>query len=665
MLDTVLQIGKTFRNSPDGLKYHRYIKSPIQQNDWEKITFISLPVKENISFDFNSIAYITDENLKHRLFYLTFKTSDADGLVKYFFGDIFYSLKDGNEGGYYRMPDLSNKQKAYRKGSFLRGDDDFNSIKEKIKNHKGIYLIEKFREEFRKNLILIERLLKFQAGFIEYFDSKSNFEKTPKEILEDENELMLLNANKTLKEIKKRRNAKKILDKLMIAGITWEEIRNDMSNVEKLNSFSTSSIFLHFDFSGKHWYEFPDELELVNEKLLDDFVEQSPNGEGFILKKYLYKTLSSPEKDFQFPRFSSQERYKNKIFNKKDDISDLIYAIDYSKTALIKIPNTNIKIIVLPKGTNLTAEDYDRFLGKDISIKEESEAEEIIKYANNLDVNSTIDKLFENITKDVNENITQFDLIFSKQGGQTNPDSDIIELAGIEKSFINYISTRIRKIATELFEERSRIIKSEKLGTFNIYRSFLNILGDMTKEKKKYQNHLYTVLPQIYSGTYYRDPILLPIFIEKTEEKIRNGEVYYNIFKYDFYFLTKIQNTLIEGENLMKILESPSYKLGLSLGIMARPFASWREDCPIKSFEKNYVGNLTRRIASLNDLLKLKVDIEQKLIMHEKTYPDIKEASLTLAEGVKSFKGRYDKNECAFGFFESYFAFSKKNENNS
>jgi hypothetical protein len=98
---------------------------------------------------------------------------------------------------------------------------------------------------------------------------------------------------------------------------------------------------------------------------------------------------------------------------------------------------------------------------------------------------------------------------------------------------------------------------------------------------------------------------------------------------------------------------------------MARPFASWREDCPIKSFEKNYVGNLTRRIASLNDLLKLKVDIEQKLIMHEKTYPDIKEASLTLAEGVKSFKGRYDKNECAFGFFESYFTFSKKNENNS
>ncbi|MBZ4651113.1 hypothetical protein [Thermosipho sp. (in: thermotogales)] len=492
---------------------------------------------------------------------------------------------------------------------------------------------------------------------LHHLDSRSNYEETPKEILEDENKLMLLNASRIFKNIKKRRNANKILDKLLIKGTTWEEIKYEKSNIEKLNYFSTGDLFLHFDFNGKHWYEFKNELDLINEKLLDDFVEELPNSKGFILKKYLYKTLSSPEKDLQFPRFSAAERYKNKIFTKKEDISDLIYAIDYSKTALIRIPNTSIKIIVLPKGTNLTAEDYDKFLGKEISLKDEPESEEIIKNTNDLDVNSNIDRLFNNITEDINENITQFDLIISKGGGQNSPDSDLIELSGIEKSFINYISTRIRKISVELFEERARIIKSEKLEAFNIYRSFLNILGDKTKEKKKYQNHLYTVLPQIYSGTYYRDPILLPIFIEKAEERIRNDEAYYNSFKYDFYFLTKIQNTPIEGENLMKILESPSYKLGLSLGKIAAPLKF-----EIKSFEKNYVGNLTRRIASLDDLIKFKVDIEQKLIMHDKTYPDIKEASLTLSEEVKSFKGRFDKNECAFGFFESYFANSKKKE---
>ena len=115
----------------------------------------------------------------------------------------------------------------------------------------------------------------------------------------------------------------------------------------------------------------------------------------------------------------------------------------------------------------------------------------------------------------------------------------------------------------------------------------------------------------------------------------------------------------------MKILESPSYKLGLSLGIMSRQFAAWKDDCPIKSFEKNYVGNLTRRISSLEDVIKFKIDIEQKLIMHDRTYPDVKNASLTLANDVKAFSGKFDKNECAFGFFETYFTFSKKKEDDS
>jgi hypothetical protein len=85
----------------------------------------------------------------------------------------------------------------------------------------------------------------------------------------------------------------------------------------------------------------------------------------------------------------------------------------------------------------------------------------------------------------------------------------------------------------------------------------------------------------------------------------------------------------------------------------------------IKSFEKNYVGNLTRRIASLDDLVKFKTFMEEKLIIHDKTYPSIKEASMSLAESVKSFSGRFDKNECAFGFFESYFTVIKSQNDDS
>ena len=660
MLDTVLQIGKTLRSSPDGLKYHRYIKSPTQQNKWEEINFLSLPVREDFSFDFDGIKLITDENIiMNKLHYLTFKSSDADGLVKYFFGDIFYAIKDGKEGGYYRMKDLTNKQKVYRKSSFYRGEDDFSILKEKGKNSKGLLFIEKFRNSFMQNVDLIEKLLSFQAGYVEYLETRhNNTDAQTSDLLKSKDRIEQLNAFRTYKDIKAKRTSNKIFtEKLKLKSTDWEIIETEESELSKLNSFSTSSIFLHFDFNGKHWYEFEDELELINEKLLDEFVEELNGERGFVLKKYLYKTLSSPEKDLQFPGFSSKERYKNKIFSEKKEISDLIYAIDYTKTALVKVPSSNIKIIVLPKGNNLGAEDYDRFLVKEISLNGESEQEEIIKQSNELEINTTVDMLFAQLIKNECKEIIQYDFIFSKQGGLTSPDTDLIELAGIEKSYINFISNRIKGICVSLIKERQTTIKSAKLKPFSIYYSFLNILGDVTKEKKKYQNHLYKVLPQIYSGVYYNDPALLSVFIEKNEQKIRNGDVNYNLLKYDFYFLTKIQNTQIEGENLMKILASPSYKIGLQLGKIAVPLKY-----AIKSFEKSYVGNLTRRISSLDDLIKFKTFMEEKLILHDKTYTSIKIASLELAENVKYFSGSFDKNECAFGFFESYFKGHTKNQ---
>ncbi len=666
MLDTVLQIGKTFRHSADGLKYHRYIKSPMQEKEWNDITFLSLPVNKDFSFDLANISLITDENLKSKLYYLTYKTTEADNQVKYLFGDIFYVLKDGKEGGYYRLPDLNNKQKSFHRSSFYRVDDDF--INKKIGNQDGLEIIKKFRDNFNKNIEAIERLLFMQTGFFEYLISPEyRGKQTTSEILLNKEKLKKLNAKSVWEYIKQKRNATKIfVESLKLKKTGWDEIKNDEKSLTALNSYGAGKLYLHFDFSGKHWYEFDNITELINLLFLDEFIEKSSHSpDNYILKKGLYKTLSTSKEDHQFPAFSSSNRYKNKLFFDVEEIKNLFYAIDYSKKG-INIPYTNIKIIVLPKGMNLTTEDYVRFVEKDIRLAKVPDGEEIIKQANEFDGEASIDRLFVNIMNDTNEAITQFDLIFSKRGSQNNPDSDIIELAGIEKSFINFISARISRIASELLIERAYKINTEKLGTFSIYRSFLNLLGeDKAKEKKKYQNHLYTVLPMIYSGTYYHDPILLPAFVEKAERKIRDNEIYYNSLKYDFYFLTKIQNTLIEGENLMKILESPSYKLGLSLGIMSRPFAAWRDDCPIKSFEKNYVGNLTRRISSLEDLVKFKTDIEQKLIMHDRTYPDIKDASLTLASDVKAFEGKFDKNECAFGFFESYFTSSKKNENNT
>ena len=102
----------------------------------------------------------------------------------------------------------------------------------------------------------------------------------------------------------------------------------------------------------------------------------------------------------------------------------------------------------------------------------------------------------------------------------------------------------------------------------------------------------------------------------------------------------------------MDITNSASYQVGNLLGSLAKNFAG--DKSPIKSFEKNYVGNLSRRISTIDDFIKLKNDIEQKLIMHEKTKFTY-QTSYELSQKVKDFKEVYDREESAFGFFEAYF----------
>ena len=59
MLETVLKIGKAFRESPTGLKHHRYVKPCPQDTDKRKILRLSLPVNEDFSFHFNGIKEIS------------------------------------------------------------------------------------------------------------------------------------------------------------------------------------------------------------------------------------------------------------------------------------------------------------------------------------------------------------------------------------------------------------------------------------------------------------------------------------------------------------------------------------------------------------------------------------------------------------------------------
>jgi hypothetical protein len=158
------------------------------------------------------------------------------------------------------------------------------------------------------------------------------------------------------------------------------------------------------------------------------------------------------------------------------------------------------------------------------------------------------------------------------------------------------------------------------------------------------------VLPLIYTENYYQDATLLPAFNQNIEYSIRAGDNKFNILKFDLMFLFRIQNTQpFKKGGFMEIINSESYQLGLLLGELSKNLSQ-----EINSFDKQYVGNLTRRIATMEDFIKFKNEIEEKLIMHDKTNFTYK-TSYELSQKVKEFSSVYNKDNCVFGFMESYF----------
>jgi len=572
-------------------------------------------------------------------------------LVKYIFGDIYYEKtgtlkKDGSvetgEGGYYRLEDPNHSNAAFRPSSFNRGKSDYENMTTNIQEKS---FLKQFHNTLINNMIFVERILKYTPAISYFMENEKNTNLI--DFINDEEKLYL----KTI-EINRQLVSSINLKKLNIELETSE--LNAMQK-KQLFDLTNSKIFIHFDFpDNKHWYQFSNEMTVINKKILSEFVDVGEK--GAVLKKTLYKTLCSGDKknDIQFPSFKIENKYKSKSFG-NEELQDLFYAIDYTKKGKL-ISGTEIKLIVLPKGEKLTASDYETFAEK----KDETR----IVAANS---NNQSDILFD-FSLDDNKNITAFDLIFCKNGGSSStPDRDLIEISGIEKSKLRLIMERINGISREIEIERKSFIKTEKdLFPLKIDYSFRCILGNPQcdlktgkvtfKPNPKYQSHLLKVLPLIYTESYFQDDMLLPAFIQNVEFSIRSGDAKYSFLKYDLKFLLSIQNS--KNNKYMEITKSESYQIGLLLGELARNLK-----LEINSFEKNYVGTLTRRMGNLADFIKLKNDVEQKLIMHDKTKFTY-QTSCELAQKVKDFNSRYDKEECAFGFMESYFKpFPSKKDN--
>ena len=149
---------------------------------------------------------------------------------------------------------------------------------------------------------------------------------------------------------------------------------------------------------------------------------------------------------------------------------------------------------------------------------------------------------------------------------------------------------------------------------------------------------------------YYNDPYLLHSFVTNVESatRIGDGSFWCKILKYDLMFILSIQNN--KQNKYMEITNSASFKLGLKIGKMAKPLKN-----SIGSFEKNYVGLLSRRVSTKDDCIRFFTDISQKLVMHDRVWSAMcAEICDDLANISES---EYDKDELSFGFLDGYFKY--------
>jgi hypothetical protein len=436
------------------------------------------------------------------------------------------------------------------------------------------------------------------------------------------------------------------------------EFRNKISEIENLLN-NHKSIVIHFNFDGKRWLDIPGIIDVIDNNLTINLIKEHPESEKVVLDKYLYKTLGGVT-----PGFTDVNKFKNRLFT-RDEIISLMYAGKASESPIVRFGN--IGIIALPHSEKLSSESVINFFERNKNTQDNKIKEEIDKEENVFDAaieSEDFDFFFKDFVNNDFDDAVKFDIVFTNiPASQAGVYADLIEVSNVEKSLLKFVNKNIREKARETEKKaNSEYPNTKSKINFQIGSSFKNIFGDVTKDKKKYQSHLLKVLPQIYTDNYYEDSMLLPIFIDKVEYNIREGNQNFATLKYDFYFLMNIQ----KNNPLMKITESKSYVLGKNLGIMARQFAAWRDDCPIKSFEKSYVGNLSRRISSIEELVKFASFINEKLVMHGRLFPEVKNAYKELVEIIENFGNeKYNKYNCALGFFASYYETKAMSENNT
>lgn len=704
-LDTLVHIGNCIRNAndiSDKMKYHRFAAKPIRVKDGKKdgpeIIYLSINIDSSYNIDFGSLRRMS-ENEIDSLCYFDKHTSDNDtSKADYLYGDIFYSNLNGEEKGncllskidtYFSKTKINALIKDYvtkRKHKDACVSYVLNYEGENIEsllegNERNVLGILKFWREFTLQIESLKTILKYAPIIKHGEDINEADSKYSKYIFDNQNkasEKILRAYVKEILEDKKefcKNNGIKKLSDLKFSHL-------DGDTIAKLNDCQYHTVFLHFVFMNvfenekkkTSWYSQAEKsyppffqedcyrficTELKNK--ISSCVKPIVNNkeyegkESIVIDKYIYPTIGTGDdkNDIQFPNFDIASKYKVCSFN-NDSFEDFLYADAIRKKIIKRIKGTNIQIHIFPHeldGKPISAKKYEDF------------------YFNNKKESSLFSTSRYEILKGETQHIS-FDYVFGVREGQT--ENYLFELAGLQYSLLAEIEKKHSECSYDI-AEMARISNGWQKFSINVEKAYANIIGpiktsetgslllynpydEQSKDEvcAKYQAHLLKVLPMIYQEAFYNDGLIFSELIDKIEYCARNingvnaykdcASKYFTLL-YSYKFICMIQN-----KTEINMIETDCYTIGKALGKLSKPLKN-----DINSFQKNYVGMITRRASNLSDSIALRNEIVQKLIMHERT---VDYSAIGNLEKLSSF----DKEEFASGFFEGYFSYQSNED---
>ena len=383
---------------------------------------LRIPVTENFEIDLDGIEVIQDERLAEKLFYLKYKSADADTFVKYIFGDVYFTQEkgDGTSPGYYRLGDPGSGHPTFRKGSFDRGKDDAEEIIEREESLKASCtgIIAKFRVALKsdvdgslRTVDLIERLLKYQAGIRSMVEQGKQIDR---QVLLDEQALQFETARRSFREVESSRYSKRRFRSLLDEPEPeWDSVKQSEQVIEALANYASGNIFLHFELAGEHWYEQESAMQAIDQQFVSKFAESISEGDytGSVLRKYIYKTMISSH---QLPDFDPAKQNRIRLFS-EEELMNLFYAINMAKKAKFRPPSSDVKVVVLPRGEGMTADDVTRFMQGAQSLEEAEEQEGEFRADVTNEKDQPIDDLLDSLIADSTDDIVEFGLFVANE----------------------------------------------------------------------------------------------------------------------------------------------------------------------------------------------------------------------------------------------------------